>query len=242
MLLTIWDTLFFYPVYNGLVFFIDAIPGGDIGLAIVCITVLVKVILLPLSIKAVRTQKIMRDIDPKMKEIKERLKDKREEQAQEIMLLYKEAGLNPFSSIFLMFLQIPIIIALYFSVSRGGGVTFPDINIDILYSFIPTPEKVDMMFLGFVDMAGKSLPLAILAGVTQFIYARLSITPPEPKKDPNKTDFKADFAHTMHLQMRYVLPVIIGVVAYTISAAVALYFTVSNLMMIAQEFVVRRHR
>jgi len=238
----IWHTFFFDPVYNGLVFFIDVIPGGDVGLAIIATTVVVKFILLPLSLKAARTQKVMREIDPKMKEIKERLKDKREEQAKEVMELYKEAGLNPFSSIFLMFLQIPIIIALYFAVSKGGGVTFPDINIELLYSFIPTPETANMMFLGFVDVAAKSLPLAALAGITQFIHARMTLTAPEPKKDSAKPDFKEDFARTMHLQMRYVLPVVIFFVAYSISAAVALYFTVSNLATIAQEFVVRRHR
>ena len=238
----IWHTIFFDPVYNGLVFFIDTIPGGDVGLSIIAITIVVKMILLPLSLKAAKTQKVLRDIDPKLKEIKERLKDKREEQARAIMDLYKEAGINPFSSIFLMLLQIPIIIALYFSVSRGGGVALPDINIDILYSFVPIPEHASMMFLGLIDVAAKSWPLAALAGITQFLHARMTLTPPAPKKDPNKADFKEDFAHTMHLQMRYVLPIVIFVVAYSISAAVALYFTISNLATIAQEFVVRRHR
>ena len=238
----IWHTFFFDPVYNGLVFFIDIVPGGDVGLAIIGITILVKLILLPLSIKSVRTQKVMRELEPELKEIKEKHKDNREELAKATMAVYKNAGINPFASIFLLFLQIPIIIALYWSVYRGGGVPLPEINVDLLYAFIPTPTEINMIFLGLIDIAGKSLPLAALAGITQFIHAKFAMPAPEPKKEGDKPDLKADFARSMHLQMRYVMPVIIFIVAYTISAAIALYFTVSNLVAIAQEIVVRRHR
>ena len=238
----IWHTFFFDPVYNGLVFFIDVVPGGDVGIAIICITLLVKFILLPLSLKAARTQKIMRELDPKLKELKERLKDKREEQARAIMELYREAGLNPFASIFLLFIQIPIIVSVYLSVYGGGGVPLPAINTELLYSFIPNPETVDMIFLGLIDIAGKSLPLALLAGGTQFIHSWLAIPAPLPRKEGEAPSLQADFARSMQLQMRYVMPIIIFVVAFTVSAAVALYFTVSNVAMIAQELFMRRHR
>lgn len=237
----VWHTFFFDPIYNGLVFFIDAIPGGDVGLSIIAITVLVKVFLLPLSIKAAKMQKTMRELDPKLKELKEKYKDDREGLARATMALYREVKLNPFSGIFLVFLQIPIIFALYFSVYSGGGQPLPNINIESLYSFIPTPETVDMIFLGIVDIASKSWPLAVLAGLTQFIHAQLSLPKPEPRKE-GESDMKADFARSMNINMRYVLPAVIGFVAYTMSASVALYFTVSNLMAIAQEFVVRKHR
>ena len=171
----IWHTFFFDPVYNGLVFFIDVVRGGDVGIAIIATVIVVKTILLPLSIKAAKTQRVMREIEPKLKEIKETLKDKREEQAQAMMKIYREAGINPFASIFLIFLQIPIIIALYFSVSSGGGIALPAINVDILYSFIPVPEFVNMNFLGIVDITGKSLLLALLAGVTQYYQVKLAM-------------------------------------------------------------------
>lgn len=238
----IWHTFFFNPIYNGLVFFIDTVPNGDVGIAIVCITILVKLFLLPLSLNAARTQKVMREIEPQLKDIRERHKNNREELAKATMDVYKDAGLRPFSSIFLLFLQIPIIFALYWSVYRGGGVPLPDINAALLYSFVAVPEAVNMLFLGFIDIAAKSLPLAALAGITQFIHARLSIPTPEPRKANEPTDLKTDFARNMSLQMRYVMPIVIFFVAYTISASIALYFTVSNMMAIAQEFVVRRHR
>ena len=237
---SIWHTFFFDPVYNGLVFFIDVVPGGDVGVAIILTTIVVKTLLLPFSLKAAYTQMMMKKIEPEMKEIKEKFKDKREKQAEAMMKLYKTAGVNPFSSILLLFIQIPIIIALYFSVARGGGVPLPDINVDLLYSFVPVPDIVSMLFLGLVDIAEKSWFLAFLAGATQFVHTRLSMPAPAPK-DPNKTepDFKGDFARSMNMQMRYVMPVVIFFVAYSISAAIALYFFVSNLTAIAQEYVVR---
>jgi len=238
----IWHTFFFDPVYNGLVFFIDVIPGGDVGLAIIAIVIVVKTVLLPLSIKAAKMQRVMREIEPKLKEIKIAFKDKREEQAQAMMRIYREAGINPFVSIFLIFLQIPIIIALYYSVYSGGGIALPAINIDILYSFIAAPSFVNMNFLGLIDITGRSLILALLAGVTQYYQVKL-VMPELPPRDPNAApDFKADFGRNMQLQMRYVMPVIIFFIAYGISAAIALYFFVSNLIAIFQEIYIKKHR
>jgi YidC/Oxa1 family membrane protein insertase len=238
----IWHTFFFDPVYNGLIFFIDVIPGGDVGLAIIATVIVVKTILLPLSIKAAKTQKTMREIEPKLKELKEKYKDNREEQARAMMVIYKEAGMNPFASIFLLFLQIPIIIALYFSVFSGGGVALPEINTDLLYSFVSSPTNVTMNFLGIIDMSGKSLILALLAGITQFYQIKLSLPVLPPKEKGAEPSLKDDFMRNMQLQMRYVMPVIIVVAAYVISAAIALYFLISNLVAIGQEFYVRRHR
>lgn len=238
----IWHTFFFDPVYNALVFFIDIVPGGDVGLAIIATVVLVKLCLLPLSIKAVKTQKILREIEPKLKEIKEKFKDKREEQAKAMMAIYAEAGMNPFASIILIFIQIPIVIALYLSVSKGGGIPLPAINVDLLYSFIQNPLNASMNFLGLIDITGKSILLAILAAVTQFFQIRLAmptLPPKDPKAEPNLKD---DFMRNMQLQMRYMMPVLIFFAAYFISAAIALYFFVSNIMGILQELYVKKHR
>jgi YidC/Oxa1 family membrane protein insertase len=238
----IWHTFFFDPVYNALVFFIDVIPGGDVGLAIIATVIVVKLVLLPLSIKAAKTQKILREIEPKLKEIKEKFKDKREEQARAMMALYTEAGMNPFASIFLLLINIPIIIALYLAVSKGGGISLPAINTDLLYSFIPSPEVATMNFLGIIDITGKSFLLALCAAVTQFFQIKLAM-PPLPPRDPNAApDFKEDFMRNMQLQMRYVMPVLIFFAAYFISAAIALYFFVSNVVGILQEIYIKRHR
>lgn len=237
----IWHTFFFDPVYNSLVFFIDVLPGGDVGLAIVCTVIFIKIVMLPLSIKVTKMQAVMRELDPRIKKIKADFTDK-QEQARAMMDLYKEAHINPLSSVFLMFIQFPIIISLYLAVSNGAGFPFPDVNVDLLYSFVTRPEAPTMMMLGFFDITLRSLPLAILAGATQFLHIKLSMPEMEPKKEGAEPSMKEDFARSMQLQMRYVMPLIIAVVAYTLSAAIALYFTVSNIMAIAQEYVVKRHR
>lgn len=238
----IWHSLFFDPIYNTLVFFIDTLRNGDVGLAIILTVIVVKTILLPLSIKAAKTQKIMREIEPKLKALKEQFADDKQAQAQAMMGIYKEANLNPFASVLLVLLQIPIVIALYFSVAKGGGVALPGINIDLLYSFIAAPQAVSMQFLGLFDIASKSVLLALLAGVTQYIFTAMSLPKMAPKAEGAGADFKEDFMRNMQLQMRYVMPLLIIVVAYTLSAAIALYFVVSNLVAIGQEFYVRKHR
>lgn len=238
----IWHTFFFDPVYNTLVFFIDIFPHGDVGLAIIATVLLVKMVLLPISIKAVKTQKIMREIEPKLKELKEKYKDDRQQQAQAMMEVYRDAGMNPLASIVLIFIQIPIIIALYFSVYSGGGVALPDINTDLLYAFIAAPFEVSMHFLGQFDITERSLVLALGAGVTQFIQVHLSMPKLPPKEEGAEPDLKADFMRNMQLQMKYVMPVLITFVAYSISAAIALYFVVSNTVTIAQEYFIRKHR
>lgn len=238
----IWHTIFFDPVYNTLIFFVDTVRGGDVGIAIIATVIVVKMILLPLSIKAAKTQKIMRDLDPKLKELKEKYKDDKQKQAQEMMQLYKDFNLNPFASIFLMFLQIPIILALYFAVYSGGGIALPQVNVDLLYSFIAQPAAVTTNFLGLIDITGRSIVLAIGAGITQFIFTSMTLPKLAAREVDAGPNFKEDFMRNMHMQMKYVMPVIIAGVAYTISAAIALYFVVSNLVGIAQEFYVRKHR
>ena len=238
----LWHLICLDPVYNVLVFFIDSIPGGDVGLAIIATVVVVKVLLYPLSLKAVKTQKLQKELEPVMKEIKEKYKDNREELAKATMAAYKEAGMNPFASILVIFVQLPFIIALYLAVSKGGGVALPHINTDLLYSFIPNPGSVTMNFIGMIDITEKSILLALLAGATQFVATWFSM-PALPKKEPGvKENFKDDFARNMQLQMKFVMPVMIGFIAYTFSATIALYFVVSNLVTITQEFFIRKHR
>lgn len=238
----IWHTFFFDPIYNTLVFFIDVIRDGDVGLAIIATVIVVKMVLLPLSIKAAKTQKIMRDIEPKLKEIKETYKDDRQGQAQAMMAIYKDASLNPFASILLIFIQIPIVIALYYAVSKGGGVALPGINTSLLYSFVAVPQAVSMFLFGLFDITQKSILLALAAGVTQYIFTSMTLPKLAPRVEGATADLKEDFMRNMQLQMRYVMPVLIGFIAYTLSAAIALYFMISNLVAIAQEFYIRKHR
>ena len=217
----VFNTFFYEPLYNGLVFLISVIPGADVGIAVVILTLVVKILILPLSHKSVVSQAKMRNIEPEIKKAKEEIKDK-QEQAKRIMDLYKKHGVNPFSGCFLMLIQLPIIFALYWVFFKGLG------NIDTapLYAFITHPEHVNMMFLGLIDMTKKSLILALIAGTSQYFQMKLSM-PPLPSQEKNKASgpvsFKDEFAKNMNVQMRYVLPGIVFFVSYSISSAVALY-------------------
>lgn len=237
----VWHAIFFDPVYNLLIFILNHMPGGDVGIAIIVLTVVIKLILLPLSLRAAKTQYAMRALEPELTLVNEKHKNDSQKRAEETMEAYKKAGINPFASILLTLIQLPIIFALYFAVSRGGGIPFPDINVGLLYSFVPTPETVSMVFLGLINIAEKNLPLAVLAAVTQFLHTRLSLPALPPKKENAKPSFKDDFSRSMQMQMRYVMPLIIGFIAYKFSATIALYFVVSSVVAIAQEYIVRRH-
>ena len=238
-MIAFFNTFFYEPLYNGLVFLISVMPGADVGLAVIVLTLLVKIIILPLSHKSVASQAKMRSIEPEMKRVKERHKDK-QEQARQVMDLYKKHGVNPFSGCFLMLVQLPIIFALYWVFFKGLA---NNIDQTILYSFVVAPEQINVHFLGFIDMSQKNIILAALAGISQYFQMKLSM-PPIPKDDGEKKkgdmSFKDEFAKNMNLQMRYMLPGIVFFVAYSISSAVALYWLVSNLFSIGHELVVKR--
>jgi YidC/Oxa1 family membrane protein insertase len=225
------------PLYNGLVYLVDIVPAHDIGIAIILLTIVVKVILFPLSKQAVRTQMLMREIAPEIEKLKEKHKDKQDEQAKAIFALYKERGIRPFSSFLLILIQFPILFGLYWVFWRGG---LPNVDPNILYSFVPIPDMVNMEFLGLVDMRERSIILAALAGLTQLAYARLSMGPRKPREKKVDPSFSSDMAHSFDLQARYILPIIVAGIAYTVASAVPLYWTASNLFMLAQELMMGR--
>lgn len=234
MISELFHAVVFDPIYNLLIAAIAVLPTADVGLSVIFVTIVVKVLLLPVSLKAARTQRVMRDLAKPLKEIKEKFKD-RQEQALKTMELYREKNVNPFSSIFVLMLQLPVIIGLFLVFSKGG---LPELQTDILYGFVPVPAAINMHFLGLIDMAGRSALLAFLAGASQFVLVRLSIPKPEERKE--NASFQDDLARSMQLQMRFMLPVIITFVAYFASAAVALYWITSNIFAIGQEFFIKK--
>ena len=234
MISDLFHTFVYNPLYNGLVFFVDIAPSHDVGIAVIALTIVVRFFLYPLSKQAIRTQIAMREVAPEIEAIKERLKDKREEQARAIFALYRERNIRPFASFLLMLVQLPILIGLYWVFWQGG---LPQVNADLLYSFVPNPPTVNMRFLGLMDMAERSVVLAVLAGLTQLAYARLSMGPRKPSSTGGEPSFSGDMARSFDLQARYVFPIIIAGVSYTVTAAVPLYLVASNLFMIGQEYI-----
>lgn len=239
MISTIWHTIVYKPLYNILILFIGVLPGQSVGGAIILLTIIVKLALYPLTGKSIKAQRAMKELEPELKQIREKHKEDKQLQAKKTMELYQERGVTPFSGCLPLFIQIPIIIGLYW--------VFKDLKIDdaMFYEFVSKPTSLDMHFL-FFDLAQKSIILAVLSGITQFIQTHLSlgrqpVTTPVSPTD-GKPSFQEDFAKSMQVQMRYVLPVMIGFIAFNTSAAVALYWTTSNILSIIQELLMRRKK
>jgi YidC/Oxa1 family membrane protein insertase len=227
----------FVPIYNLLVYLIGVVPGGDIGVAVILATLIVKILLLPLSLSAARTQKAMKDIEPQLKEVRERYKDDKEQQAKEMFALYKKHQIRPFSSFLSLFIQLPIIFGLYFVFAKS---LLPAIDPALLYSFVHVPLVVSEQFLGLIAILGHSFILAGIAALTQFIQAWYAIPVPPASAEVGGSPGE-DLARAMTMQARYVLPFLIGFIAFN-SGALALYLITSNVVALAQEFGVRHTR
>ena len=232
MLSNIWNLVLYEPLLNALAFLVSVIPGGDVGIAVIILTILVKVALLPLSHRSIESQAQMNMLAPELNKIKKSGASK-EEQAKLTFELYKQHKTNPFSGCLLVLVQIPIIFALYYVFLRG--INFEN---GILYSFVHVPDSINMLFLGFIDITKKSLLLAILAGVSQYLQAHFM-----PKPAPaaaGSGSFQDSFAKSMHLQMKYVFPFVVAFIAYSISGAVALYWITSNIFMVGQQLYIKK--
>ena len=235
MISSFFNAAFYNPIYNALVALVAFIPGGDVGVAVIIVTIIIRLLLLPFSLSAARTQRTMKVLEPKIKDLKERNKGNKEKEALETLSLYREAKVNPFASILMVFIQIPVLLALYFVFYYEP---FPVINAIRLYTFIPTPHVISLEFLGVISVVGKSMILAVLAGITQFYQAHLALSG-TMKPSPIKS-MQNDFQRIMGLQLKYVFPFLIGIISYTTSGAIALYFITTNIAGSLQEIYVRR--
>jgi YidC/Oxa1 family membrane protein insertase len=232
----LYNTIIFRPFYNGFIFLMHLFPFFDAGIIVIIFTIIVKIIILPLSIKASKAQIEMKSTEKDLQMIKEKYKDDKNEQSKKTMEYYKERGINPFASIFILFIQLPILIGLYQVFIKSG---LPTIKEALLYPFLAALATIvpNMMFLGLINISQKSIILALIAGVTtyfQISHASKSQTP------TTGTGTQADIANAMTVQMKYFFPILMTFIAYTISSAVALYLITSNLFAIGQEIYVRK--
>ncbi len=234
MIRKIWYILFYQPLYNALIFFVQVLPFHSMFLAVIILTIIVRIILYPLSYKAVKTQIGMQLMKGEMKEIQERYKEDKQEQAKKTMELYRKYGVNPFSSFLVMLVQFPLIIALYkvfIDFSKYG------IKEDVIYPFITKPEMVNFSSFG-VHLAEKSIVLALLVGISQYFYFRVSEKVKEQFQTGEKESVKDDPMQMVGKSMKYTMPIIVTIFSYMLGGALALYWFVSNLFLIAQEWYI----
>lgn len=232
---SLFTSVFYAPLYNGLIFFISLLPYHSVGFAVIFFTLIVKVVLFPLSQKSVRTQFEMKKIEPELNELKLKYKDNKQVQAEKIMQIYKERNINPFAGIFLMLIQFPVLVALYYIFARGG---LPTLDHTILYPFTRLPGYINMSFLG-ANVADKNVYFALITGIAQYFQIHFTM-PKQPKSVSKEPSFKDDLSRSMTMQMKYVMPVIIFLIANSFPSVVALYLITSSLFAIGQEFYMRR--
>jgi YidC/Oxa1 family membrane protein insertase len=228
-----FQTYIFAPLYNLLVYIVNFLPGHEVWLAVALLTLLVKIALIPLYRKQIRTQYIMSHAMPKIKAIQEKYKDKKDTESQqalakETMSIWSEYKMNPLTPFLILIIQMPILIALYRIFFTGI-----EAHRDLLYTNNFIPEILNQNFFG-IALSSRSLLLALLAGVTMFALNWIMM------QHKDKIMEESEFQKSMNLQMQYVLPIVIGVVSYVTPAVVAIYIVVGNLFGIAQEYFIRR--
>jgi YidC/Oxa1 family membrane protein insertase len=244
-----FTTLFYEPLYNALIYLLG-IVSGNLGFAIIILTVLVKLLLMPFTVRALKSQALLKKIQPEIDAIRTKIKDK-SAQGIEMMSLYKKHKINPFAGCLSLIPQIVILIALYQVFYKGI-----DLKPDHLYTIVNYPKDVVYTFLSFDLTQKKVLILSIFAGISQFLQVYLSnpdvvkavftkkvdevATNTTNKENEKEFDFATELGKSMQVQMVFILPIMIGFFSYTLPAAMALYWIVSSIATIAQEAYIRK--
>ncbi|MBI2096615.1 MAG: membrane protein insertase YidC [Candidatus Sungbacteria bacterium] len=221
----LYNALFYQPLVNSLVFLYETLPYQDLGLAIIGLTIFIRALLYPFVAKSLRAQKALSELQPEIRALQEKYKDKKEEQAKQLMELYRTRGVNPVSGCLPVLIQLPLLFALYHVFSN---ITNPE-ALNALYGFVPRPEFINSMAFGFLNLAEPSIPLAILAGLSQFLQGYLM------PRHAAGAGGESQFAHAMQTQTIYFLPIVITVISFKFAAALPLYWTVLNIIGILQQ-------
>jgi YidC/Oxa1 family membrane protein insertase len=234
-----WNTLIIDPMVNTLLWIYNLL-WNNFGLAIIVFTVLIRLVTLPLTYQQTKSQQKMQEFQKskQWQDLQKKYKDDKAKLQQEQMALYKEMGINPLGGCLPTLIQFPVIIGLYQSIIRALAVT-PTQLFELsthLYAFIPAalliplnnkflwmnldqPERFPIPILGFYIPT-----LAIIVVITTYIQSKLMTPPSQPGEQG------AQMTQAMNLYM----PFLMGWLAYSFSAGLALYFLVSNIFTIGQ--------
>lgn len=224
-MIAFFKTILYEPMLNLLVFLYNNIPGADLGVAIILLTILIRLILLPLSQKSIKAQKSLKTIQPEIDKIKNKYEDK-EKQSKEMMKLYKKYKVNPFSSCLPLLIQLPVLIAM-FQVFRSGlsNAALP------LYSFIKDPGVLNPIAFGFLDLSEPSWILALITAGFQYIQTKMM---PRPAGSSSKKGKKTGMGAIMGGQMKFLMPAITFFIGITLPSGLILYWLITVLVSIIQ--------
>lgn len=233
-----FETLLIKPLYNGFIYLIGVVPHGDVGLAIILMTLIIRAVFYPAFAAQIRTTMGMQAAQGELDEIKRKYKDDSATQARLTMALYKEKNIRPFASFAAILIQLPILFALYFAFFREG---LPHIATELLYPFVHAPATVGTDFLGFVDLlTPHNIGLAAVVAGLQYAVAYFSLARTSASATPVPKE--RQMAHHMQQQMMlYFLPGIMAFASLSLPSAVGLYFAAGSAVSLVQEWVIRKH-
>ena len=225
------------PLFNLLIGIYDVLPFADLGVAIILLTILTRLVFFPLSQKALKSQRRITDLQPRVKEIQKQHKGDRAGQSRAIMALYKEHNINPFAGFVPILIQLPILFALYRVFLSGISAD----SLSELYFFIPNPGVIETQFLGLIDLTSPSPILAILAGFFMFLQSKVTFSQRNTQNNTKaQTDGKPDFQRMMGKQMTYVMPFFIIVISWNFPAGLPLYWSTTTLFSFFQQYSINR--
>ena len=225
-----FHTLFYQPIFNLLIWFYNLV--GDVGVAIILLTVVLKLVLWPLTMQSLRSQKMLQSLQPKLKALQEKYKDNKQELTKATMALYKEEKVNPFSSCLPLLIQLPFLFALYRVLVDGLGSQ----NFEALYAFVKNPGLIKTVSFGFVDLAKSSVIIAVLAGAVQFWQTKMLPKPNIPASAGAGAKDESTMA-LMNKQMMYLAPAMTILIGSKLPGGLAVYWLVMSLLTVGQQYL-----
>jgi len=221
----IFQTILYRPIFNALILLYQYLPGHDFGVAIIVLTCIIRLLLYPSTLKSIKSQKALQEIQPKIKEIQSKFK--KEEQARELMALYKNNKINPFSGCLPLLIQLPMLIALFLVIKN---LSVGEIDGNIIYSFLFHPGKINPIFLGIMDLTQAYPYLAIFAGILQFFQSKMMMP-----KNKSLSKGKNDISQMMQKQMLYFFPFFTVLILWNFPSAIGLYWITTIVFSIIQQ-------
>lgn len=232
----VFKEFFFRPLLNGLVFLYNVVPPHDFGIAIISLTLLIRLVLYPLTKKTIESQKAIAAIQPHLAEIKEKHKGDKEKEVKETMELYKKHKVNPMSGCLPILIQLPVLIALF----RVFQKVLDPQALNGLYFFVGNPGAVNPMFLGLIDLSKRNIVFAALAGLAQYWQSKLTVQFGASPNNSAPPAFGKEMAKAMNLQMLYFMPVLTFVMSLSFPAGLSLYWAVTTLFSVLQQYLIMR--
>lgn len=219
----IFNQYLYDPLLKLLVFLYQNFSFHDFGIAIIVLTIIIRLVLFPLFYKGAKDQAIIQRLAPKIKEIQRNHKDDKEKQTRALLELYKEHRVNPFSGFLLLLLQLPVLIALYKVFLNG-------------LSTLSANGQISHLFLGVIDLTQKNVLIVIVAALVQYYQSKLAL----PKN--NKPASEMDATEKMSRQMVFLGPVLTFVILYFLNlpSAVAIYWLTTSLFSVGQQFIINK--